>query len=179
MDILKEMNSLNDPIRSKSVNKINKVIDDMYKSLIIEKSVYNYCIDYTSKNNISRNWDNRLFKSLYINKLISVYSNIDASSYIENKYLIGLINSEDFDLENIANMSRYDIFPDRWKHLIEDKLRKDKILSEMKPHAMTDQVQCNKWKSRKCSYYAMQTRSADEPMTMFMTCLNCNSRWKS
>ena len=36
MDILKEMNSLNDPIRSKSVNKINKVIDDMYKSLIIE-----------------------------------------------------------------------------------------------------------------------------------------------
>ena len=70
------MNSLDDPIRSKSVNKINKVIDDMYKSLIIEKSIYNYCIDFTSKNNISRNWDNRLFKNLYINKLISVYSNI-------------------------------------------------------------------------------------------------------
>ena len=173
------MSSLNDPIRDKSVLKIDAVIGDMYKSRIIEKSIFNYCIDYTIKNNISRNWENRLFKHLYINKLISVYSNIKCDSYIQNKYFLQKINSEGFDLDNIANMSRYDIFPDRWKHLIEEKIRKDKILSEMKPHAMTDQIQCNKCKSRKCSYYAMQTRSADEPMTMFMTCLNCNSRWKS
>jgi DNA-directed RNA polymerase subunit M/transcription elongation factor TFIIS len=25
----------------------------------------------------------------------------------------------------------------------------------------------------------MQTRSADEPMTVFITCHNCDSRWKS
>ena len=173
------MSSLNDPIRDKSVSKIDAVIGDMYKSRIIEKSIFNYCIDYTIKNNISRNWENRLFKHLYINKLISVYSNIKCDSYIQNEYFLQKINSEGFDLDKIANMSRYDIFPDRWKHLIEEKIRKDKILSEMKPHAMTDQIQCNKCKSRKCSYYAMQTRSADEPMTMFMTCLNCNSRWKS
>ena len=173
------MSSLNDSIRDKSVSKIDAVIGDMYKSRIIEKSIFNYCIDYTIKNNISRNWENRLFKNLYINKLISVYSNIKSDSYIQNEYFLQKINSEGFDLEKIANMSRYDIFPDRWKHLIEEKIRKDKILSEMKPHAMTDQIQCNKCKSRKCSYYAMQTRSADEPMTMFMTCLNCNSRWKS
>jgi len=24
----------------------------------------------------------------------------------------------------------------------------------------------------------MQTRSADEPMTTFVTCHNCNNRWK-
>ena len=173
------MSSLNDSIRDKSVSKIDAVIGDMYKSRIIEKSIFNYCIDYTIKNNISRNWENRLFKNLYINKLISVYSNIKCDSYIQNKYFLQKINSEGFDLDNISNMSRYDIFPDRWKHLIEEKIRKDKILSEMKPHAMTYQIQCNKCKSRKCSYYAMQTRSADEPMTMFMTCLNCNSRWKS
>ena len=173
------MSSLNDPIRDKSVSKIDAVIGNMYKSRIIEKSIFNYCIDYTIKNNISRNWENRLFKHLYINKLISVYSNIKCDSYIQNKYFLQKINSEGFDLDNIANMSRYDIFPDRWKHLIEEKIRKDKILSEMKPHAMTDQIQCSKCRSRKCSYYAMQTRSADEPMTMFMTCLNCNSRWKS
>lgn len=173
------MNSLEDPIRLKSVEKINEIIQDKYKSLIIEKSIYNYSIEYTIKNNISRNWGNKLFKKFYINKLISIYSNIKKSSYVKNNHLINLIESDDFDLENIANMSQYDIFPERWKHLIEEKIRKDKILSEMKPHAMTDQIQCNKCKSRKCSYYAMQTRSADEPMTMFMTCLNCNSTWKS
>ena len=37
---------------------------------------------------------------------------------------------------------------------------------------------CPKCKFRKTTYYSMQTRSADEPMTNFITCLNCNHRWK-
>ncbi|BGP36215.1 transcription elongation factor TFIIS [Rhodotorula kratochvilovae] len=31
---------------------------------------------------------------------------------------------------------------------------------------------------RRCMYYQMQTRSADEPMTTFVTCLACSNRWK-
>lgn len=37
---------------------------------------------------------------------------------------------------------------------------------------------CGKCKSKKTHYYQMQTRSADEPMTTFVTCLNCDHRWK-
>ena len=44
--------------------------------------------------------------------------------------------------------------------------------------ASTDQFQCGKFKQRKCTYFQMQTRSADEPMTTFVTCTVCNSRWK-
>jgi len=44
--------------------------------------------------------------------------------------------------------------------------------------ATTDQFQCGKCRQRKCTYYQMQTRSADEPMTTFVTCLNCDNRWK-
>lgn len=44
--------------------------------------------------------------------------------------------------------------------------------------ATTDQFQCGKCKQRKCQYYQMQTRSADEPMTTFVTCVNCGNRWK-
>lgn len=44
--------------------------------------------------------------------------------------------------------------------------------------ATTDQFQCGKCRQRKTTYYQMQTRSADEPMTTFVTCLNCNNRWK-
>ena len=171
------MNSTNDPNRTYVVNKFEKFINK-YDSLIIEQSIYNYCIEYSIKNNISRNWDNKLFKSFYINKVISIYSNIDDKSYIENNYLINRIKNKKLNLHNIANMSRYEIFPDRWNHLIEEKIRKDKILSEMKPNEMTDQIRCNKCGGRKCSYYAVQTRSADEPMTMFITCLTCNSKWK-
>ncbi|MES1918547.1 Transcription elongation factor A protein 1 [Bonamia ostreae] len=42
----------------------------------------------------------------------------------------------------------------------------------------TSMFQCAKCKERKASYYQLQTRSADEPMTTFVTCINCNNRWK-
>ncbi|PWN28237.1 transcription elongation factor [Jaminaea rosea] len=44
--------------------------------------------------------------------------------------------------------------------------------------AETDAFQCGRCKQRKCRYYQKQTRSADEPMTTFVTCTNCNNRWK-
>lgn len=44
--------------------------------------------------------------------------------------------------------------------------------------AETDQFKCGKCLQRKCKYYQLQTRSADEPMTTFVTCVNCGNRWK-
>ena len=43
---------------------------------------------------------------------------------------------------------------------------------------MTDAFKCKRCGSRSCSYYEVQTRSADEPMTQFVNCLECNNRWK-
>ncbi len=37
---------------------------------------------------------------------------------------------------------------------------------------------CRKCQSKKTSYYQLQTRSADEPMTTYVTCLNCDNHWK-
>ncbi|KAI7867853.1 transcription factor S-II, central domain-containing protein [Spinellus fusiger] len=44
--------------------------------------------------------------------------------------------------------------------------------------AETDMFMCGKCKGRKCTYFQMQTRSADEPMTTFVTCVLCSNRWK-
>ncbi|KAF9105834.1 RNA polymerase II elongation factor [Mortierella sp. AM989] len=44
--------------------------------------------------------------------------------------------------------------------------------------AETDMFKCGKCKGRKTRYYQMQTRSADEPMTTFVTCIGCGNRWK-
>lgn len=44
--------------------------------------------------------------------------------------------------------------------------------------AETDMFICGKCKGRRCTYFQMQTRSADEPMTTFVTCVNCNNHWK-
>ena len=47
-----------------------------------------------------------------------------------------------------------------------------------KLEANTDNYTCRKCKSRDCSYYQLQTRSADEPMTTYVTCVKCGNRWK-
>jgi transcription elongation factor S-II len=44
--------------------------------------------------------------------------------------------------------------------------------------ASTDAFKCPRCKQRKCTYFQMQTRSADEPMTTFVTCVVCDNRWK-
>ena len=37
---------------------------------------------------------------------------------------------------------------------------------------------CGKCKSTKTTSYQVQTRSADEPMTVFVTCMDCGNKWK-
>lgn len=37
---------------------------------------------------------------------------------------------------------------------------------------------CSRCKGTKTSHYSMQTRSSDEPMTVFITCLTCRKRWR-
>lgn len=47
-----------------------------------------------------------------------------------------------------------------------------------KQEASTDMFKCGKCKQRKCTYFQMQTRSADEPLTTFVSCVNCGNRWR-
>lgn len=37
---------------------------------------------------------------------------------------------------------------------------------------------CRKCKGKRTTQTEMQTRSADEPMTLFITCLDCGNQWK-
>ena len=39
-------------------------------------------------------------------------------------------------------------------------------------------LKCGRCKQNTVSYYEMQTRSADEPMTVFCTCATCGNKWK-
>lgn len=42
----------------------------------------------------------------------------------------------------------------------------------------TDEFTCSKCKKNKTVYYQKQTRSADEPMTVFLTCVTCGHKWR-
>jgi len=167
-----------DEKRIKMVIKFDTILNNLRLSKIIEKGIYNYTIDTAKSRNITRLWNDRVFYNLYMNKCISIYSNLSKDSYIQNNYLLKNILEKKIDPESVANLSVYDIFPDNWKDLMDKKSKMDELKYKLKPEAMTDQFKCRKCYSRSCSYYEVQTRSADEPMTQFITCISCSNRWR-
>ena len=138
----------------------------------IEKGIFNWTIKHATKNNIVKKWSNPFFITLYIDRLRSVYINL------KNPDVSSAVISENIKAQDLAFMTHQEICPDKWKQLIEDKKVRDKQKYEPNIEASTDNFTCNKCKSKKCTYYQLQTRSADEPMTTFVTCLECGKRWK-
>ena len=173
-DIVKIKNE----IRLKNINILNDIINNNELTNTIETSIYNFTCETSKNRKTPIRWDNPMFKKIYLNKSRSLFSNLKQNSYIKNTNLINNINDSNFDIENIAFMNSQQLFPEHWKKMLDAKYKKDKFTYDSKPEAMTDQFKCGRCKKRECSYYEMQTRSADEGMTIFITCINCGNRWK-
>lgn len=158
------------------MDKKNEIQVEYFREL--EMEIFNFAIRSSIQKNIVPTW-NILLKKIYINKARSLYTNLVSDSYVKNKRLFERMKKKEFTPGQLVNMSIQETFPEHWKQLIDDKDRKNKVLYETKKEAMTDQFKCRKCGSRETCYYEMQTRSADEPMTIFITCLNCGNRWKN
>ncbi|GAA5981191.1 hypothetical protein JCM11641_003142 [Rhodosporidiobolus odoratus] len=113
----------------------------------------------------------------YRNKMRSFYLNLKA---VNNPGLREDIVSGELSIGKLYNMDPKDMASDERKEenrrLVAENLFKAQAAAPQQ--AETDAFQCGKCKQRRCMYYQMQTRSADEPMTTFVTCLSCNNRWK-
>ena len=174
-------NKLDNPkeIREWVVNKFYSLVKNKKLSKEIELGIYNYTVGYTENKNISNNLENDIFRKIYTNKCISIYSNLNKKSYIQNKRLLQRLKDGEFDASQLAFIKPQTTFPEHWKQLIDEKYKRDKILYEVRTEQATDIYKCGRCKKRMCTYYELQTRSADEAITIFVTCLNCGKRWKN
>ena len=75
-------------------------------------------------------------------------------------------------------MTHQELNYEKWKPLLDDKAKKDKYKFEESVQASTDTFTCRRCKKNICTYYQLQTRSSDEAITTFVTCLTCDNRWK-
>ena len=166
-----------DKDREECLKKINKVIKNKKKSKIIEDSIYNYTKDRIKEMNITFSWDNELCRRIYMNKLISIYSNIDNKCYVKNEELLNKIKKDEIDIENIAYIDSRKLKPEEWEKYEKKEKAIYDIIHNDELSQVTDMFKCGKCKKRKCTYYQLQIRSSDEPMTTFITCVNCNHKW--
>ena len=138
----------------------------------LEKGIYNWAVKEATNKRVVKKWDNQFFVQIYLDHLRSVYSNLN------NEKLLQTLISGEIKSHEIAFMSHQELLPEKWDELIRIKSIRDKNKFEQNIEAMTDAFKCRKCFSRKCSYYQMQTRSADEPMSLFISCLDCGARMK-
>jgi transcription elongation factor S-II len=67
---------------------------------------------------------------------------------------------------------------ERWTLDFELELEKEKKLVNTNIQSTTSLLKCRRCKSDRISTQQVQTRGADEAMTVFCSCDNCNLRWK-
>jgi len=168
------------PLRTQCLKALS-FLDDFFPQEEIrslEKGIFEAAFQYSQKQYIPRNWKTPAFREVYRQILRSILSNLHPQSPVQNTRLLTRVKEGEFTLYEIPFMSSYEMFPEKW-FALKDKLlqREQKILEGNKSRA-TDQFKCRRCQKRECTYYELQTRSADEPMTIFITCLNCGKEWR-
>jgi len=167
-------------LRIMCVNSL-KFLEEFFSEediISLEKGIYEATYENAVKQYIPLNWKSVAFCETYRQIVRSILSNIHPKSPVRNTRLLNRVRDGEFKLYDLPFMSSYDMFPEHWFSL-KDKLlqREQKILEGNKSRA-TDQFKCRRCQKRECTYYELQTRSADEPMTIFITCLNCGKEWR-
>ncbi|RCK56635.1 Transcription elongation factor S-II [Candida viswanathii] len=157
----------------------NASISALYTSLAVER-------DDSPQHilRIATDIESEVFKSQYLkvddsyrNKLRSFTMNLRNK---KNPELRERILSKQITAAAFIKMTPNEMAPEALKKEIE-KLHKQNLFDAQgatEKRAVTDRFTCGKCKHKRVSYYQMQTRSADEPLTTFCTCENCGNRWK-
>ena len=163
-----------DDFRSNIRKKLSSFLqENMTHAANLEKGIYNWALKEATNRKVVKKWDNQFFIQIYIDHLRSIFVNL------RNDKLQLMVISGDIKAHELAFMTHHEMLPEKWDDLIKAKSIRDKSKFEQNIEASTDTFTCRKCKSKKCSYYLQQVRSADEPMTCFISCLSCGNRWKT
>tara|TARA_Y100001936_G_scaffold89712_2_gene88300 strand:- start:1448 stop:1984 length:537 start_codon:yes stop_codon:yes gene_type:complete len=154
----------------------------------VEKSLFNWSLKNCKG---PLNWNNPNLKHVYKQRWISIWFNIRNS---KNDILVKDIRESKIKTSELATMPPEKLWPGgpHCRAIAESRKREsDRVSVEALGEDYEGLIECkncvyqnksrkpeDRVNTRKTTYYQMQTRSADEPMTTFVTCHNCGKHWK-
>ena len=160
--------------REKVTEKLNSKMNDMNLAKAIENSIHYFAEKEAKEKNIVQNIENKGFYILYTDRLRSIWNNLQN----EDSPLFKNIKEGKLNVEKVGVISHQEMNPEHWKLLIEAKIEREKNTYENNKEGASKEFKCMRCKKRETKYTQVQTRSADEPMTTFVTCINCGNNWK-
>jgi DNA-directed RNA polymerase subunit M/transcription elongation factor TFIIS len=92
---------------------------------------------------------------------------------LKNPHVIDNIKNETWKPENLATLDKDILNPGKWQQIQDIRLPKN-VKKEKKKGA----DKCPRCKSWYTTYTQAQTRGADEPMTIFYRCTDCEFAWR-
>jgi len=153
--------------RKQTSETINKLINCINIADDIEKGIFEFSLNYVKVQNLPIHF----FQLTYNDKLNDLLLNLDMNNKkIENKTLLPDLLNGKFSGQIIAFLNMYQLHPMRWKNIIDKNNLRDVTIANVNT---TDEYKCGRCGERKHIYYITQTRSIDEPATIFYTCTIC------
>lgn len=150
--------------------------------LNIEKSIFNEAIKETKRTNENVSWDNKAFVNNYCEIFRRVKSNLTITPAAPE--LIDRLKNKEILPTDIAGMKHSEMAPKLHRERLDemlDSFKKDHWNPDSKPKqdAKRDGMfQCGKCRGFNIETRQAQTRSADEGMCVFATCIDCGKKWK-
>ena len=154
-------------------SQLDKILNNEKCALNLERGIFNYSLSEAKSRKVVKKWDNQHFVQIYVDRLRSIFLNL------KNKELLEQLKNGSVKPHTVAFMTHQEMLPDKWAELIKAKSIRDMNKFETNIEAATDTFTCRKCRSNKCTFYNLQTRSSDESMTCYVTCLSCGNRWKT
>ncbi len=168
-------------IRSYVVNQLSTIFKVPKNEKIcvnLEKCIFNWTVRRTKHLDDQPSWENSFFRERYKRKFLDIKFNMTDPT---NGTLVEKIKSGEMHVTKVPSLSSCELNPSGVTSLCKERMRIKRLRREAINTEDPDYVglfKCGKCKSNQTTYYQMQTRSADEPMTTFVTCINCSNRWR-
>jgi hypothetical protein len=153
--------------RINSIEKMEKLTNDYYIAKEIECGIFEFVLTRIKELNIIA----KILPNMYFKMLDEIINNLNIKN---NPTLLPNILNGTIEPFKIAFFSPHQIHPLKWKKEIDKQIETAKLRDDV---PTTDLYKCYKCGARRSIVHQVQIRCADEPMTLFITCIECNNTY--
>jgi DNA-directed RNA polymerase subunit M/transcription elongation factor TFIIS len=188
---------MNHPIREYAQALFARKVGQGAAAKNAEISILNWTRERVKARGSDPSWDNKRYRQIYKQKVVHIAAELDRAPMVATDLkvdgervkvelqvmpqLVRRLQTKQLDAKRLAWYDADVLWPDGpYGRMALARQARDLQMekAKAKEENYSGLFKCGKCKSLKTTYYQMQTRSADEPMTSYITCTNCGHKWK-